>query len=468
MRERLPIPSVFARLADDRGQTLVVAALCMVVLLGFMGLAIDIGNLRYQKRALQTVADAAALAAAIEVRICGTTSNCPAMKAAAQQAVAENGYTVTTTLTNCAGTAGPGFTLTVNNPPCSLSTDPNAGAPHYNYAEAIVTENVPTYFARILGISTVPISARAEAARGVGGPCIYALDPAGAPAIQMTAALGMNIPCGIVDESSAANAFSCAVGLAINVPSINITGGASGLLCTTSPPPHTGVPVPQPADPLAYLPAPAAASGTCGTSTGSPYTGSSSQVLITLGLGSNIVFHPGVYCGGISIIAGLLTNITFTPGVYILRQGPGLLGTTGGLSINISAISTITGNGVMFYNQGTIGSFSIGAASLLGLSTVSLSAATSGEYGGVLFFQAHGVTALGNFSNILSSSLFTGAIYLPDAPLDYDLNAVSASYNILVAKDITFTGAILSGFGNNYATLQSGSPLNGDNVELVQ
>jgi hypothetical protein len=63
-----------------------------------------------------------------------------------------------------------------------------------------------------------------------------------------------------------------------------------------------------------------------------------------------------------------------------------------------------------------------------------------------------------------------GAIYTPDAPLFYGVNALASasSYNILVAKDITFLAGIISSFGNNYSTLPGGSPLNGDDAVLVQ
>jgi hypothetical protein len=112
---------------------------------------------------------------------------------------------------------------------------------------------------------------------------------------------------------------------------------------------------------------------------GSPYTGSPSQVGILLGLGTNIVFNPGVYCGGINITASVLGTITFNPGTYILRQGRGGLlglGTTGGLTITISALSTITGTGVTFYSEAgsnsSVNGFSITAPSTLCISNLNL------------------------------------------------------------------------------------------------
>jgi len=453
-------------IVEESGQATIIVALCMVVLIAFLGLSIDVGHLRLEKRNLQKAADAAALAAGLEIRVCGTTPNCGAMTTAATKALVENGFTGSTLITNCSSAAGSGLTLMVSNPTCVNGTnDPNHGKT--NYVEVEVSNTVRTYFSRIVGYDKVPIKARAEAARGLGGPCIYALDPSGSGAITVGVALLVQSTCGIVDESSSSSALVCGVGLGIIAPSISVTGKTASLLCFSTPV-KTGVPVPTPADPLAYLPAPSTANDACGTSTSSPYTGSSSAVNIILG--GNVVFNPGVYCGGISFTAALLSNITFNPGIYILRQGPGLLGIpSGGLNITVTLLSSITGKGVMFYNEGPVGSLAITAPALLGLSNVNLSAATTGEYGGVLFFQAHGVSTSGVFvANLLQGSKFNGAIYMPDALVSYGVGAVSSDYNILVAKDINFSVTALSTFGNNYATLQSGSPLGGDNTVLVQ
>ena len=49
-------------LREEDGQTLVMTALCATVLIGFMGLAVDVGVLFHAKRNLQTAADDAAIA----------------------------------------------------------------------------------------------------------------------------------------------------------------------------------------------------------------------------------------------------------------------------------------------------------------------------------------------------------------------------------------------------------------------
>ena len=456
------------RISDEKASVLVFASLSMCVLLSVLGLAIDVGHFWLEERILQNGADAAALAAALEIRNCGSSANCASMQAAAQDALTENGISAATTLTGCSGTAGNGVTLMVNNPPCAVSSDPNSSKS--NYVEAIVSENVGTYFAALAGLKSANISARAEAQRS-GGPCIYALDPTGA-AITILVGVIVHSRCPIVDESTSDDALSCVVGAFLYAPRISDSGGSEGLLCLATSKPNTYVPEPNPRDPLGYLSAPSTANDACGTSTSSPYHGSSHAVNVLLG--GNVTFNPGVYCGGINITAAIASKITFNPGTYILKDGTGLLGLTqGGLNITLNELTSITGTGVTFYNEGPIGGFSVtepvSGGSLISLSNISLSAPTSGEYSGMLFFQAHGVSSTGVFlANLLQNSKLEGAIYIPDGDVSYGVSAISSAYNILVAKDIHLNVAVASTFGNDYSSLANGSPLEGDNVSLVE
>ena len=452
-------------IADESGQTVIVAAFAMLVLISFLGLAIDIGHLRYARRSLQVAADSAALAAGLELRICGGVANCPAMQAAAKDAMVEGGQTGAALITNCGGTAGAGLTLELNNPSCAQGAqDPNTGS--IRYVEAVVSKQERTYFARLVGYDHVMLTARAEAKRNPGLPCIYALDPAASGAINVTVAVAINAQCGVVDESSSTSALSCVVGALITAPKVSVTGSTGGLLCGFSVKPVTGLARPTPTDPLAYLPKPTV--GACGTSTASPYTGAAKQVSLTLG--GTYVLNPGVYCGGISMTASLATRVTFNPGTYVLKSGPGALGgTTGGLNMTLSLLSTITGNGVTFYNLGPVGSVNVTAPAAVGLSNFVLTAPTSGTYGGVLYFQDASNTTTGTWlASLLQGSKLEGAIYMPSAQVNYAVGAVSSAYTILVAKDIAFTANVASTFGNNYSPLLIGSPLNGDAAVVVQ
>src|ERR1700753_761515 len=145
---------------DESGQAIVLTAVGMVAMLSFVGLAIDIGAIRFEKRHLQATADAAAVAAALEMSTCSGTSNCSAMQNAAKQALVENGYSASsiTVRTQCGAAASTGITLILNNGPCALgstSNDPNYG--NTQYVEAVLLESRSMIFARLFGVNSMKI-----------------------------------------------------------------------------------------------------------------------------------------------------------------------------------------------------------------------------------------------------------------------------------------------------------------------
>lgn len=459
LRERLSACVERLRtIGDDSGQALVIGALSLIVLLGAVGLAIDGGQLRYQKRQLQIAADAAAIAAALEVATCGSTSNCSAMQTAAQAALTENGFTGSSLLTNCATRTGTKLELTVSNPPCALPSDPNSG--QSSYVEVIVSEPVPTVFARVLGISKVPIMARSEAVPTGTSNCIYALDPSGSAALAVELGASINSSCGIVVESASSSALQCVLG-SISASYLAVTGGVSSLWCSMNPTPSTGAAVPSPADPLSALPKPRVPA--CGTSTRSPYTGSNAAITIT---GTAILSPTYAYCGGITIKSG--ANVTLQPGTYVLTSKNG----SGGLNIDLGA--TINGTGVMFYNDGPAGGVTL-SRSTSTPGAVALVAPTAGTYSGILFFQDPQDTAQATLIGALAwNTVLEGTYYFPTAKVVTAFSG-TVNYNILVAYDIQF--ALLSNanvsttsvFTSNYSSLAQGSPLgSGPGAAVIQ
>ena len=70
-------------LREEDGQTFVMTALCASVLIGFTGLALDVGIAYHAKRNLQTAADDAAIAAALNYQYVVGGDPTAAAKAAA-------------------------------------------------------------------------------------------------------------------------------------------------------------------------------------------------------------------------------------------------------------------------------------------------------------------------------------------------------------------------------------------------
>lgn len=231
---------------NEGGQTLILVVASMVVLMGFLGLAIDVGLLRTTEHKLQQAADAAALAGALELSYCNGTLDCTAMTTAAQKSVSENSITGATLMTQCTGSEpATGFVVMVNNGPCLLSsaTDPNYGSAKVVEAQ-IIEENTPTYFARVLGLTTVRLSARAEAGRGPFPYCFGAN-------IDATVVNGAQINASCSGQDNGNLTLGNGSSTKITTTGFNYDGTLSGSTAGMTPPPtHGGASL---ADPLAWL-----------------------------------------------------------------------------------------------------------------------------------------------------------------------------------------------------------------------
>jgi Flp pilus assembly protein TadG len=449
----------------DSGSAAVLVAISLVPIFGMMGLAIDVGQLRFAKQRLQMTADAAALAGALELNTCGATADCSALETAAQNALTENGFTGSTLQSGCIPT-GTGLGISVNNGPCALgSQNPHNG--NTSYVEAVVSQAQPTYFAGLLGIHTVQIMARAEASRAGGSNCMFALDPTGPGALTVDLLAAVYSPnCGIVVESSSNAAVSCGLFASITASQIGVVGGVSAFLfCPISPTPRTHIAMPNPADPLAYLPKPAIPS--CGTSHSTSATHHGSDALLTI-LNTTTLYADNAYCGGIIIQPG--ANVTFMPGTYVLKSTKS---TDGGLEINLG--TAVTGTGVTFYNYGPFGDIAFPFTSFTA-GGVNLIAPTSGSYAGILFFQDPQNTATASIEGTTSwNTVLQGAYYFPNAQVKFALDGY-VQYSFLVAKDIDFLVLTVAGStvqsgannSNDFSSLSNGSPLSGSGAVLVQ
>src|SRR5262249_22312574 len=116
-------------------------------------------------------------------------------------------------------------------------------------------------------------------------------------------------------------------------------------------------------------------------------------------------------CSGIyaSIKASGSASLTLNPGVYLIEGG--------GFAVTGSA--SVSGSNVLIYNTGSnypnnTGSF--GGLTISGQGTVSLSAATTGAYAGIVIFQPAANTRAISLSGNAANGL-TGTVYAPAALL---------------------------------------------------
>ncbi len=440
-------------LGSENGQSLMIVLLCIVILLGFVALATDVGILFYTKRQLQSIADSAAIggASVIPCNVAGTggslASGCPSVIMAAQ-IDAQGG--VTTGANGTSGTVlGNGVTLFANHPPVY---GPKAG--NSNYVEAVACQNAPVFFMNLFApaktsctgttgswTGKLPVTARSVAFWGAGQGCLYALGASGTT-ISISGS-GTNLQatqCGIYDNSSSSNALSISgSSVTINAKSIGVVGGTaiSGSSENIAPTPVTGI-VPV-SDPLAYLSPPTGiptCSGSLSVTTSMTVPAGYCSLTIS-GSGNTVTIPSGTYSGGINI-SGSSDNVTFSTGTYFLTNG----------SLTISGSSDIvSGNGVTFYVAGT------GAVNINGSSgNINLTAPTSGTYNGILFYQNPSDTSLAQISGSGASLSLYGALYFPGAQLNISGSSVSPTlYVDLIVKSINLSGSSIT--FKDYATL---------------
>ena len=365
------------------------------------------GTLRYQKRLQQSAADAAAIAGASNL-----ASSSGGVSAGAVAASATNGFSAGSAGSGCpppapATTVG-SVAVAVNNPPCS--------GPHNGdgkYVEVYVSEVQPTYFMSIFGVNSETITARAVATNlsgGNGGGCLYTLGPPSSSieGVNINGNATLNGPsCGIVDNgnfNTKGNSLTVTAGTFGVSGDWDKSGPGGTVTCGPTQPTCPATDVPAATDPM--LNRTTALTPPC-----SPCTGGG-----TWAAGDG----PGTYS---SISIGPAT-VTFSPGVYVIDG-------SGGFSIGANA--TVSGTGVMFY-------FTNGATlNMAGTPTVNLTAPSSGQYAGILFYQDPNDT-VGPVITGNASSTYDGVLYFPTANVTFQGNSSIGDVAIVIADALTLSG----------------------------
>ena len=138
-------------IAAENGQTLIMVALALVVLIGFLALAVDVGHTYAERRKMQNAADAGALAGAWEL---------------------------------CFGTGDPLVTAEYYAEDLNGAQDAVASySPNAWTVDVVASETADMFFAQVIGIPTMDVAAEAAAACGEAkGAC--GLWPVGFPEDQ--------------------------------------------------------------------------------------------------------------------------------------------------------------------------------------------------------------------------------------------------------------------------------------------
>ncbi len=265
----------------------------------------------------------------------------------------------------------------------------------------------PTFFANFLGKSSADISVDAIALRKDVNPCILALDPSTDRAVEVNsnAQISAN-DCDIHVKSNSSIALytdSNAL-VAVTAGEICVQGDyVSQSSSDIDPNPITGCDDTID-DPMAGLPEPAF-NEICDYDS---YEVDNETVTL----------DPGIYCGGLVIKNN--SNVTLNPGIYHIRDTAFL----------VDSNSNLSGTGVLIYlANGAYINFASNT-------TVNLTAASSGEYTGVVIFAEPG-NDLTHILDSNNSSNYGGLIYLPGDKFVANSNTQVAngqSFTYLIAK----------------------------------
>ena len=333
---------------DQRGSMLPMMAVILMVAAAGGAVAVDLTRAYAFRDQLQLTADAAALAAAVNLPNIDAARKSAYLYAAKNMPDIENiirpddiefGYWDPATQTIRTGTDTPNtLKVTVR----LANADNNA---------------LSTLFAGIFGSSTMDIAASAVAGKR-SAMCIMALDP------DQQAALGLDVlakiealNCTVQVNSRNDQAFQVLPGSQFMASGLCVTGDTFiGPFTRVAPEPTVGCP-PQP-DPLAGLAPPEIGACDYNENKFDNHSG---------------ILQPGVYCGGLTI-AGK-SDIVLAAGTYVIKDGP----------LSILDTARVGGEDITFFLTGRNA-----VIQFEDMSTLTLTAPTSGDMAGILVFQDRG------------------------------------------------------------------------------
>jgi Flp pilus assembly protein TadG len=430
---------------DQRGSVAIMTAVCLLLLTGFLGFAIDAGSWEVARRSLQGAADGAAYSAAMAF-----TAN-PLINPVTQAEgiTAQQGYVGGASVINAPGVQNSTtkVTVTVNRPPKAgnFTTDPTA-------IEVIVTQPQPRFFSGLYQAADPAVSARAVARKtpGQGHACVCGLHSTGT-VITVAGNGKLNAPnCDVVADSNSATAIAingnpaklttaCAVTDG-PPPGKTGTGTLVTTICTPSGTVTTGATVNCDDYGGVAFPSPTGPTQTNNTCVGG-------------------TMNPGYYPSGINITA----SCTFSPGVYYV--GNGGIPPNKGFKISGGPSTTVTGTGVTFLIQAGSPLTTPNVLTINGAGTVTFTAPTSGSYKGIVFFgdRAGTPTYINQIAGTVAVQI-TGAIYFPTQNFtDAGTSSATSACTQVIADTVTVTGTPTfnnncSGTGVNDPPINDGSP----------
>src|SRR5579863_6079558 len=191
---------------DQRANIAVAIAIMSPVVIGAAGLAIDVGVWEKAHKHMQQAADGAASSASVAFAVASTTT----VQSQGKSVAATYGYT----------DGANGVTVKVNQPPTSGTHTNSTGA-----VEVIISQPQSPYFSAMLGMGSVPVSARAVAI-GNGLACVLALDQTAGVGVGVQGTPSVNaVNCNIYSDSAGSTSVNVGGSATVNANAVGAAGG---------------------------------------------------------------------------------------------------------------------------------------------------------------------------------------------------------------------------------------------------
>lgn len=397
---------------DERGAIIVIFALMLPIIVGFVGLGLDVGLWYSTKRNLQGAADTAAVSAAYEL---GAGNSLSAIQTAALIDAKRNGLNAG--VAACNGVATSAGSCTVNVPPTSGTYSGDSSA-----VEVILNEPQNLLFASVISNFSLSISSRAVAiSGGDSDACMLTLNKTVQKALEFSGNSAINAAgCIVASNSSHDSSIEITGSASVTADSLSTAGdylvnGAALLDTVTAPKTYAA----EIQDPYASLDVPA-------------YSGCDKTEYKSTP-GSNVTITPSsattpyVFCKGLDVKG----TLKFMPGIYVIDGG----------TFNLNATAALSGTGVTFILTSSSGS-NYAKYTMNGSASINLSAPTSGDYSGILMYADRNGPNQVNTLNGNAAATFNGALYFPSSELNFAGNSSSggSSCTQLIADTIKVTG----------------------------
>jgi Flp pilus assembly protein TadG len=442
-------------ICDDRGQVLVMTVFSMAMLLGMLGLAVDVGVLFHARRQMQTAADAAAMAGATEMFYNGATGVDAKAKDAAKangvdSTVAGNTVIVTTSPTLAGGVA------------CATCVKVQVATPN----PTIFMQTMSQLVFRKSNYKNVNVSAAAVGgAPGSSKTCMYVMDPDSPSSLWIHGAGKINAPgCSVYVNSKDPGAL-CVTGSAgksdiSNIAVFGEQGGKGNCKGDPGAPVYTDVKAQTPA--IAAQGIPDHPEDNCKSgntfdlsASGGKLSGDLRSSAQTPGYGNYACFKnqtcttkgKTTTCTSAPVDLGGGTTTLLGAGIYVFETGVNVSGnTTVGIGNNSKsnpqtaqdggATIVVTGTGA--FDSSTASNFSIWAP-----------ADKTSVYNAVAIYQPSSDTQAMTLQFGSSSSYFVGAVYAPSAAVDLHDQGGAVTATDLIVGDMYVNGTINL---SNYST----------------